>query len=69
MKKPGGELEFARGYTFVFPSFGGGHESLISDDCPADIRKKVLEVWPIIEKETMERHKNGIYLESDYFFD
>lgn len=69
MKEPGGELEFARGYTFVFPSLEGGHELLISDDCPEDIKQKVLEVWPEVEKATIERHKKGIYLESDYFFE
>ncbi len=69
MKEPGGELEFARGYCFIFPLRKGGHKLMISDRCPDDIRKKLLEVWPEVEKATIERHKKGIYLETDYFFE
>lgn len=69
MKKPGEELEFARGYCFVMPLKEGGHKLMISDRCPDDIRKKILEVWPVVERQTIERHRQGIYLEGDYFFE
>jgi len=68
------ELDFALGYFTVFPCDfknpdANPHEPFlfIRDDCPPDIRARLLEEWPKVKKATEERHANGEYSSLDYF--
>lgn len=69
MDEWGHELDFAREYIFIFPLKDKGHKLFISEECPDDIRKKVLEIWPVVEAEQYRRHAQCIYTKRDYFFD
>lgn len=39
----------------------------IRENCPKDIKDKILAKWEIVYKETKERHKQGLYSSKDYF--
>ncbi|MDO4198155.1 MAG: hypothetical protein Q4D13_04090 [Erysipelotrichaceae bacterium] len=67
------ELDFALGYFTVFPGDLKNSSSskepflYIREDCPEDIRERLLVEWERVKKETNERHKQGIYSSKDYF--
>lgn len=71
------ELDWALGYFTVFP---GGYRKLkdldwpedepylfIYDDCPSNIRERLLKEWPRIVEETKKRHKEGYFSSHDAF--
>ena len=57
------ELDFALGYFTVFSK----ENLFIRDDCPEEIRARILELWPKIKEETEERHRNGHFSSQDFF--
>lgn len=58
------ELDFALGYFTVLSK----ENLFISDDCPEEIRARILELWPKIKEETEERHRNGHFSSQDFFW-
>ena len=67
------ELDYALGYFTIFP---GGFKNdnavgdpylFISDDCPKELRERLLHDWPIIKKKTLEKHANGEWSSTDAF--
>ncbi len=73
--KKGEELDFALGYFTVFPNgfpFDESSEDTgpciwISEKCPEDMKKRLLETWETVKKETLKRHNQGEYSSHDYF--
>lgn len=70
----GHELDFASGFFTVYEldRKNPGNKEYpylsIDDDCPEDIRIKLLETWERVKKETIERHEAGQYSSLDYFW-
>lgn len=71
------ELDYAIGHFSVFP--GGLVHSRnpewpkdepylhIDEECPQEIKERLLKDWPRILKETKERHSKFIFSSLDYF--
>jgi len=57
------DLDFATGYYCVFPAgFRDLKEDTLvfSEDCPEDIKKRVLELWPKYKAKVEDEWKRGI---------
>ncbi len=64
MKAP--ELDFAKGYFGILPAGFRGlkeDEVIFINNCPDDIKKKVLEIWPNVKKRIEEERLNGHWTE------
>ena len=68
------ELDFASGYCMVFPcNFRDSNAPkdepflYIKDECPEDMKEKILKTWEKVKIETKERHKQGVFSSNDYF--
>ena len=58
------DLDFALGYYGVIPKgFRGAKEDtlIFTEDCPPDIKEKVLELWPKLRAKEKEDEENGIF--------
>lgn len=64
----GHELDFARGYIFIFPKEIYDDMLFISDKCPSDVREKIEELWIKIKKEQERRYLENIFSPLDYFY-
>lgn len=62
--KWGHELDFALGYFGITLS----GELIIFDNCPEDIREKLLEIWPEIVKKQIQKLASGNFNGFDYFY-
>lgn len=58
------EFEYMSGYMSVDLD---GNIDCFSDDCPPELKEKVLKEWPAYKKEVEERHKKGYYCTEDWF--
>jgi len=64
------ELMYASGYfTIRFKLSEKSYEPklIIFDDCPEEIKKRLLKDWERVKSETMERHKKGFISSTDVF--
>ena len=60
------ELDFAEQYYGILPAgFRGLKEDTIvfTKDCPEDIKKRVLEIWPTVKERVEQERKQGIWRE------
>ena len=39
----------------------------IAEDCPPDIKKRLLEEWSKVKAATKKRNEEGLYTSKDYF--
>ena len=72
--KVGHELDFASGYFTVFPCDFRNPDApqdkpflYISEDCPENLKEKILKTWEKVKTDTEERHKKGFFSSNDYF--
>ena len=58
------KFECMSGYMSVLPD---GTIFRFADDCPPELKEKVLKEWPAYKKEVEELHKKGYRSSEDWF--
>lgn len=68
------ELDEFSGYFTVFPRNWKDKDApqdepylCIDEDCPKDIKERLLKKWEQVYKDTIERQMNGVITSNDYF--